>query len=284
MSVLVTGGTGFLGQSLVRLLAQTQDVVALHRPGSTPPAQDRVTWIAQDLAEPLVDELPESIDAVLHVAQSRRYREFPDGSVDVVAVNTMATTRLLDYCHRAGGKTFVFASTGAVSGAGPDPIHEDDTPAPGNMYAISKHAGERIVEQYRPLMTVHNLRYFFIYGPGQQAMMMPGIVGRVQAGQDVSLAGENGIAMNPVFVEDAARATAAALELTESSTINVAGPEVVTIRRIGELIGEHAGREPSFAVGDPAPDFIASIERMSQLLGAPTTTPGEGLAQMVAAR
>ena len=284
MTVLVTGGTGFLGQALVRLLAERDDVVALHRPGSTPPAHERVRWVAQDLANPLVDGLPDRIDSVVHVAQSRRYREFPDGAVDVVAVNTMATTRLLDYCHGAGGRTFVYASTGAVSGAGPDPIREDDPPAPGNMYAISKHAGERIVEQYRTLMTVFNLRYFFIYGPGQQAMMMPGIVGRVESGQEVTLAGENGIAMNPVYVEDAARATAAALELTQSSTINVAGPEVVTIRRIGELIGERVGRVPTFAVGDAQPDFIASTERMSELLGAPTTTPGEGLAQMIAAR
>ncbi len=283
MTVVVTGAAGFLGRSLVRVLAERDDVVALGRPGGEEAEHARVRWIEQDLTAPLSDELPDNVDAVLHIAQSRRYREFPDGAVDVVGVNTMATARLLDYCHRAGGKTFVYASTGAVSGAGPDPIQEDDAPTPGNMYAVSKYAGELIAAQYRSLMTVHSLRYFFIYGPGQQAMMMPGIVGRVKEGQEVTLAGQDGIAMNPVYVEDAAQATAAALDLTESSTINVSGPEVVTIRRIAELIGEHVGREPAFAIGDPQPDFIASTERMSRLLGAPTTTPREGLGQMIAA-
>ena len=53
-------------------------------------------------------------------------------------------------------------------------------------------------------MRAHALRYFFIYGPGQQGMMMPGIMQRISSGQEVQLAGEDGIALNPVYVEDAA--------------------------------------------------------------------------------
>jgi UDP-glucose 4-epimerase len=284
MTLLLTGATGFLGQALLPVLAQRDDVVALYRPGARPPAPERVRWVAQDLTAPLTDELPEHIDAVLHLAQSRRYREFPDGAIDVIGINTMATTRLLDYCHRAGGKTFVFASTGAVSGAGAKPIHEDDRPAPPNLYAISKHAGEQIVEQYRSVLAAHSLRYFFIYGPGQQGMMMPGIIGRVERGQDVQLAGQDGISINPVYVDDAARATAAALDLDDSATINIAGPQILTIRQIAELIGSELGKAPAFANVAEQPDFVASIERMGQLLAAPRTSPGEGLPRTVAAR
>jgi UDP-glucose 4-epimerase len=283
MTLVVTGGTGFFGQALLPVLAQRDEVVALHRPDAQPPPADGVRWIAQDLTRPLGKELPDQVDGVLHVAQSRRYREFPDGAVDVMEVNAMATTRLLDYCHRAGGRTFVFASTGAVSGAGSAPIHEDDPPTPSNLYAISKHAGERVVEQYRSVLTAHSLRYFFIYGPGQQAMMMPGIIGRVRSGQTVQLAGENGISINPVYADDAARATAAALELDEGATINVAGPETVTIRQIAEIIGGEVGKAPTFENVAEQPDFVASIDLMTRLLGAPTTTPSEGLARMVAA-
>ena len=283
MTFLVTGATGFLGQAVLPLLAQRGEVVALHRPGSAPPNGDGVRWIGQDLASPLRDDLPDRIDAVLHLAQSRRYREFPDGAVDVMEVNTMATTRLLDYCRRAGGETFVYASSGAVTGAGPKPIEESDTPAPPDLYAISKRAGERVVEQFRPVMRAHALRYFFIYGPGQQGMMMPGIMQRISSGQEVQLAGENGIAINPVYVEDAARATAAALDLSDSATINVAGPETVTVRQIAEVIGQQLDVAPLFANVPEQPDFVASIERMTTLLSRPTTSPGEGLAQMVAA-
>jgi UDP-glucose 4-epimerase len=284
MRILVTGGSGFLGQAILPLLAQRGEVVALHRPGSRPPDSSGVRWIGQDLADPLSDDLPDRIDAVFHLAQSRRYREFPDGALDVMEINTMATTRLLDYCRRARGDTFVYASSGAVNGAGPKPIEERDPPAPANLYAVSKRAGERVVEQFRSIMRAHSLRYFFIYGPGQQGMMMPGIMQRIVSGQEVQLAGSDGIAINPVYVDDAARATAAALDLADSETINVAGPETVTVRQIADLLGDELGVEPRFANVAEQPDFVASIERMTTLLPGPTTSPGEGLAQMVAAR
>jgi UDP-glucose 4-epimerase len=283
VTVVVTGATGFLGRVLLPLLARRGEVVALYRPGSRPPDPSGVRWIPQDLAAPLSAGLPDRLDAVLHLAQSRRYREFPDGAVDMIEINAMATTRLLDYCRRAGGNTFVFASTGAVSGPGPKPIVEDDPPAPPNFYAVSKLAGEQAVEQYRTIMRAHSLRYFFIYGPGQQGMTMPGIMGRVAAGEEVQLAGENGISINPIYVDDAARATAAALDLDASVTINIAGPETISIRGIAELIGRELGVAPRFANASAQPDFVASIERMGHLLQAPVTSPGEGVRRMVAA-
>jgi len=284
MTILVTGGTGFLGRALLPRLTERGEVLALHRPGATPPEVGGVRWIEQDLAAPLRAELPERIDAVLHIAQSRRYREFPDGAVDVMEVNAMATTRLLDYCRRAGGGVFVYASSGAVNAPGPQPVAESDAPAPANLYAISKRTGEEVVEQFRSQLRAHALRYFFIYGPGQRAMMMPGIIDRIAGGQEVQLAGEHGIRMNPVYVEDAADATAAALDLTDSATVNVAGPETITIRGIAELAGHELGTEPRFAHGAPQPDLVASTERMETLLVSPTTTPAEGLRLMIAER
>jgi nucleoside-diphosphate-sugar epimerase len=284
VKVLLTGATGFLGKALLRRLTERGEVVALHRPGTNPPEFERVRWVAQDLASPLSAELPDRIDAVLHIAQSRRYREFPDGAVDVMEVNAMATTRLLDYCRRSGGSVFVYASSGAVNAPGDQPVTEADIPAPANLYAISKHTGEQIVEQFRPLMRAHSLRYFFIYGPGQRGMMMPGIIDRIASGLEVQLAGEHGIRLNPIYVEDAADATVAALDLPESATVNIAGPEAITIRRIADIAAAALGTESRFAYGAPQPDLVASTERMNALLVAPTTTPVDGLRSMIAER
>jgi UDP-glucose 4-epimerase len=284
MTLVVTGATGLLGSALLPILAdRDDDVVGLHRPGTHPGPVRGVRWVAQDLTQPLSDGLPARVDGVFHLAQSRRFREFPAGAVDVMEVNTMATTRLLEYCRESGGKTFVYASSGAVTGAGPAAIDEHAPPAPSNLYAVSKYASELVVAQYQSVLAAHSLRYFFIYGPGQQAMMMPGIIGRVRNGQAVQLAGENGISINPVYADDAARATAAALQLDEGATINVAGPETVTIRQIAEIIGGEVGKAPTFETVAEQPDFIGSIDLMTRLLGAPATSPNEGLARMVAA-
>ena len=135
-------------------------------------------------------------------------------------------------------------------------------------------------------MRAHALRYFFIYGPGQQGMTMPWAHAADQQRRG-SAARRRRLdrLVNPVYVEDAARAaTAAALDLSDSATINVAGPETVNVRQIAGVIGDQLGVEPRFTNVADQPDFVASIELMSALLPAPTTSPRKGLARMVAAR
>lgn len=283
MTVLVTGGSGFLGSVVLRQLGEGAEVVALHRPGAAHESIDGVRWVAQDLAAPLSSELPDRIDAVIHLAQSRRYREFPEGAVDVHEVNTAATVRLLDYCREAGGISFTYASSGAVYAAGPEPVRESDEPRPGNFYGVSKLAGELAVEQFRGVLKVHSLRFFFIYGPRQSNMFIPGLLGRVRGGQEVTLAGTDGIHVNPVYVEDAAAAVICTLELKDSHTLNVAGPVVVSVREIAEMGGRLLGRSPSFVSGDAQADLVASIERQSAALGAPRVGFEEGLRRTVEA-
>jgi UDP-glucose 4-epimerase len=283
MAILLTGGAGFLGQAVLSRLCERDEVIALHRPGSEPPARESVRWLAQDLSQPLSTQLPDAIAAVVHLAQSRRYREFPDGAVDVHEVNAAATVRLLDYCRRAGGGTFTYASSGAVYAAGPQPVTESDAPRPGNFYGVSKLAGEQAVEQFGSQLNGHSLRFFFIYGPGQENMFIPGLLDRVRDGQGVQLAGPDGIRVNPVYVDDAAEAVVRTLDLEDSQTLNVAGPDAVSVRDIAELGGQLLGREPQFAVGDPQPDLVASIERQSQAVGAPVTSFEEGLRRTVEA-
>jgi nucleoside-diphosphate-sugar epimerase len=275
--ILLTGATGFLGSALLPRLAERDEVVAIHPAQHAPPRTRGVSWIAQDLTAPLSPALPERIDAVVHLAQSRRYREFPEGAVDVHEVNAAATVRLLDYCRRAGGKTFTFASTGGIYAPGRDPVRESDPPRPIDFYATSKLAGERAVEQFRDLLSGHVLRFFFIYGPGQRNMFVPGLIARVREGRAVTLAGVDGIRMNPVYVEDALEAVLATLELRESCTLNVAGPQALSVRQIAQQLGRSLDRDPSFAVGDPQPDLVASTERRDAVIGAARIAPEEGL-------
>src|SRR5215213_4375742 len=101
--LLVTGVTGFTGSALVRALAERGETVyALHRPGGAPLERLKgVELVEQDLSSPLGEGLPE-VDAVVHLAQSRRYREFPEGAADVFEVNASATARLLDWARLVG--------------------------------------------------------------------------------------------------------------------------------------------------------------------------------------
>src|SRR5207247_1694483 len=163
---------------------------------------------------------------------------------DIFAVNTASTAHLLDFARRAGARTFVYASSGGVYGGGDAPLHEGGAIKPDNFYAASKAAAEAIVHAYAPEITAVVLRYFFIYGRGQRDMLVPSLVARIHRGEPVTLQGNDGIHINPIHAEDAAAATVAALSLREPDTINVAGPQPVTLRSLVYQIGALVAQPP----------------------------------------
>lgn len=260
--LLITGARGLLGSHLLPLLRERWELVELDRS-------------AADLSRPLdPSALPPRIDAVVHLAQSSRFRDFPEGADDVFQVNLGALVALLDYARAAGASHFVHASTGGVYARARAPLVED-APTAGpekiGFYAATKLAGEMIAQSYAPWLRVVSLRYFFIYGRGQRSdMLVPRLVDSVRSGAAVTLQGPDGITLNPVHAGDAAAATAAALELDRSAIVNVAGPETLSIRAMAEAIGGRLGIEPRFeqAAGE-AGGMVADTARMRALLVAP---------------
>lgn len=285
-TVLVTGGTGLLGRAVLERLAGSAQLVALHRPGTDPPTIAGVEWIAQDLAAPLRSDLPAQLDAVLHLAQSRRHRDFPDGAVDTFEINAAATVRLLDLCRRAGGRRFVHASSGAVYAPGPEPLREDDAPAPPSFYGHAKLAAERAVQAFGGCFEVAILRFFFVHGPLQDAgAFVPGLAARIRAGEPIELRGPDGMRCNPIAVEDAAAAVEAAWSGEGAvGVVNVAGSEVLALRALGERIGRRIGIPPRYVERPGTGDLVADVAHMHRLLGPPQMPLDEALARTLSAR
>ena len=285
MNIVLTGATGFIGRALLPRLLPDHDVFCLTRQASALPAHPRLRAVSQDLSEPLeMERLPPSADAVIHMAQSRRFRSFPDQARDVFKVNTEFTQQLLDYGRRAKIRTFLLASSGGVCGYLPRPILETDPPAPSNFYLASKYAAECLVNAYGELFATITLRYFFVYGEGQRGMFMPSLVERVLQGNPVTVSGKTGVTMNPVHVADAVEATVRALDLERQETINVAGAETTTIVDLAELIGRLTGRKPVYRYEtDKGPQaMVGNIERMKFKLGVtPKVSLEEGVGRLV---
>lgn len=266
MRVLVTGATGLIGSRLVERLAPGNEVFALARGAG--PELEGVEWIRQDLSQPLDGAaLPGAIDAIAHLAQAERYRDFPDGAMELFAVNVQSTAVLLEYARVAGARAFALASTGGSYAPSRDRVAEDaplTTPGP---YFRSKRMAELLVENYAGELGGAILRLFFAYGPGGRRLVAR-LAGKILAGEEIVIEGDPGMAMNPIYVEDAAAAVEAALGLSEQATINVAGDEVVRVRELVERLAEAIGREARIRPGGAAPgDLVADTSRMRSLLG-----------------
>jgi len=289
-SVVVVGGTSFVGSHLLPRLADAHAVAATYRTGP-PPGMAGVQWVKSDLAE--ADPTrgwPSHCDSVVYLAQSRRWRSVPDGAADVFDVNIRAVFAAAEYARRAGASRFVFASSGSIYDATDDgPLRESalhDVRTRRQFYGVSKLAAELILNAYAAWMSIIILRLFVPYGRGQSDdMLMPQLLRKVTAGEALQLDGDQGLRLNPVAVGDAAETFARCLRLDETTTMNVAGPEVLTLRQIGEHIGRAVGREPRFEVRDvPARSLVADTSLLSdRLQWRPQRSFAAGLQEWLAA-
>ncbi len=281
---VVIGASGLIGSHLLPGLAREWDVHAVSRQRPRLPGSAAISWHGIDVSLELPSNaLPDRSDAVVYLAQSEHFREFPERAMDVFQVNTMGLLRFLDYARRSGARSFVYASSGGVYGSRDSSLNEDaPVHAEGNLgfYLGSKLCSEILALNYAKILNIVVLRFFFVYGPGQRrTMLIPRLIDSVREGRAVTLQGEDGIRFNPTFVSDAVAALLRALVLRGTHVINVAGPEVLSLRRAVDVIGARVGREPRFEVrsGEPPVHLVANTEKMSRLLHAPRVSFERGV-------
>lgn len=280
-TIILTGASGLVGSHLMPLLGSGHEVHVLgrHAPRG---ASGNVRHHEVDLGAAFdTASLPERADAIVYLAQSDHYRDFPERAFDLFDVNVAAPLRLLDYARRAGVRKFVYASSGGVYGGSATAVSEElPLSARGDLgfYLATKLCSEMLAQNFASLFDVVLLRFFFVYGPGQKRqMLIPRLIDNVIKGNAVTLQGGDGIRINPVHAEDAAQAVLASLDLQGSRTINIAGPETLSIRQICDEIGRQAGREPVYTVTEAARDLVADIRVMSETLLTPERRFGDSL-------
>ena len=281
MRVLVTGATGFVASHLLPELGVKHEVVALGHDESRIPSVDGIEPLVVDLRNIGAAKLP-ALDAVVHLAQANV--PFPEGALDLHAVNTGATVALLEHARRVGASRFVFASSASVYGFGDRPWTEDDVPAAADFYSATKLAGERFVRAYSAFFGTTILRLVAPYGPGQRNRMIPRLIDSVREGRPIALNVDAKPRMNPIYVGDVVRLVEAALESGGDHVVNAAGDDAASIRELGESIGRALGIGPEFELGGgTAGDIVCSNERMrAEFHLDDLVTLDEGLARTAA--
>lgn len=163
MSVLVTGGAGYIGSHMVlELLDAGERVVVLDNlsTGFVWAVDPRATLIVGDMGDQaLVERVMRlhDVEAVIHFAAKI---VVPDSVADPLGyylANPVKTRAVMAAAVAAGVETFIFSSTAAVYGT-PDamPVSEDATPKPESPYGVSKLMTEWML---RDAATAHGLRY-----------------------------------------------------------------------------------------------------------------------------
>ncbi len=253
MKVFVAGATGVLGRALVpQLVARGHEVVGMTRSaskqdlvrslGARPVVADALDPDA--VAEAIASAEPEVIVhqlTALSEPMSIRDARRPDRSVAATMTNrlrTEATDHLLAAGSAVGARRFVAQSFGAfrfTSSGGPvkteaDPLDPDDPPAA----LRTAQAGYLYLE--RAVTTIEwgdglVLRYGGFYGPGTSTSRAPdAVMTALIRKRRLPIVGDGGGVFSHVHVDDAAEATAIAVERGRPGVYNVVDDEPAPAR------------------------------------------------------
>jgi len=254
MKVLVTGGGGFLGRVIVRMLRERGDAVRSFSRGSYPALTALgVEQIHGDLGDPLaVAKAAEGCEIIFHVAAKAGvwgpWNEY-------YQANVIGTQNVLAACRTHGIRKLVFTSSPSITFAGVDQnsVNESE-PYPKKFlahYPHTKSIAEKAVltANGSDLATVA-LRPHLIWGPGDPHII-PRLVDRARAGKLRQIGREPKL-VDTTFVDNAAQA-----HLQAADRLDIGSPI--------------AGRAYYISQGEPEPmwDFV---NRVLAVHGLPPVT------------
>jgi nucleoside-diphosphate-sugar epimerase len=254
VKAVVTGGAGFIGQALVRLLRERGDeVVAIVRDtGRAEALQAQGVTLAQgDLATMPADQLAGTLrgtDALFHLAGSYRVGIPESEHVAMFAANVVSTRNVLDAAASAGVTRVVYASTVNVFGNTDGQVVDETYRRPQppeyvSYYDETKYlahlaAEERIATGAPVLIAMPGM----VYGPGDHSQA-GGVIGQAMSGTlTVLSAGDLGGSF--VHVEDVAAGILLVHDRGEIGQSYVLGGEIATLAEVVRRAAALAGREP----------------------------------------
>lgn len=301
MSVLVTGGAGFLGRNICReLRARGRDVVALDRSASAD-LDAGVTYVPGDVTDgAALRELMRDhrVTRVVHAASIVGVAASAGDPAPALRVNILGAVAVFEAAAAAGVERLVDISSEEYYGDfAEDPIREDAPSAPVSPYGISKSAVEHMGGYYARTrgLPYAAVRLCWVYGPGFPRARLPQPwLEDVRAGTNSVLERGGDQRIDFTYVNDAVRGVVAAVEADHlpHAAYNVATGQAVTLTELAAVIHDlwpswHAEVGPGaleLAPGVPAARKGAlAVDRAAAELGyRPEISLADGLRRTAA--
>ena len=235
MSVLVTGGTGFIGSHLVEKLADSDVVVVSKHKIKNPKYYYSDITDKEKLNIIFSKENPEN---VIHLAAQVNPRMSMKSPLNDMNVNVLGTLNVLEMCRNHGTKKIIFASSAAVYGEPKYlPVDEKHPTLPVSIYGASKLVAEKYTEMYCRAygMKYTILRYANVYGPGSRSVISI-FIGRILSGKVPVIFGNGNQKRDYVYVNDIVSATLAAIRKADGMTLNISTATRSSVKDIYNIV------------------------------------------------
>tara|TARA_B100000029_G_scaffold492747_1_gene554422 strand:- start:9058 stop:9969 length:912 start_codon:yes stop_codon:yes gene_type:complete len=221
--VLVTGGNGFIGSEVCKLLLENNYSVI-----SFDLEKNKLKGVKSNFNGSILDpiELAHAIkgcDYVIHLAASLGVANTEKNRLECLHINIQGTINLLEACVKQNIKKVIFASSSEIYGEQKIvPIKESAPLNPKSNYAITKLVGEEYMRAY---FDTHKLKYnicrfFNIYGPKQKKQFVTSIfINNIKNNKDLTIYGNGKQIRSFCHVTDAAQGIVKSLKFKKSGEI-----------------------------------------------------------------
>jgi len=254
LRILITGASGFVGRPAALALVRRGHRVIAASHVLTPdlPADPHLQWIKWDATEEPLPQLEwDGLDAILHLAIPCGHFAFPDAVPALYETTVASVHRLYQKAYRHGVPRVLIASTGDVLGSREQPAAEDDVLyQPDTFYGTAKACAELFARFYQSHLSSSILRFYHPYGPGGDRFLINRLIRWIMDEREIAMEGENGIRLNPVWVEDLAQGVCLAVEKGISGVFHFGGPDYLSLRQLAELIGSLMNKKPTITSKD----------------------------------
>jgi UDP-glucose 4-epimerase len=250
LSILVTGGAGFIGSNLTEeLLAAGEDVVVLDNMHTGSPdnleglegSLNLIQGSYNDL--PGMDLHPERIYHLGIASSSPMYKKNPY----LVGEALNGFTAVFELAKKSGARVVYASSSSLYNGLLP-PHREDMTILVADYYTEARLAMERMAELYKQLYNVSSIgmRFFSVYGPKetakkQYANMVTQFLWEMQDGKTPTIFGDGLQTRDFIYVKDVTRALQLAMKSDYHGILNVGSGKAYTFNQTIEILNKNMG-------------------------------------------
>ncbi|GAA0249490.1 NAD-dependent epimerase/dehydratase family protein [Haladaptatus pallidirubidus] len=295
-SVLVTGGSGFIGRHVLKELESAgYSITALTHSSSLPDYPEITTaeTVSGDITR--LETLPafDSYDIVVHLAGIVSVDESLRNPKQTYDVNTTGTVNIFERSREGNVDVVVYISSAAVYGIPEQlPISETHPVDALHPYAASKLMGEQIAKATSNAyeLDISVIRPFTTYGAGQQSdNLIPEVISQLQEGVSVLELGNLSPTRDFVHVRDVASAIRTIIDSNQATmdVYNVGSEQEVTVRKVVEYIQELMDSDAEVKSSDKRdkkveiPRMVSDCSRLKNLGWQPTVNLESGLKQTI---
>jgi UDP-glucose 4-epimerase len=299
MSVLVTGGAGFIGAHVVNdLITMGEHVVVLDdlSGGFRENVNSNAVFIEGsindvDLVDTIFSEY--TVDYVFHLAAyaaeglSHFIKRFNYEN------NLVGSVNLINAAVNAGTRCFVFTSSIAVYGPGQLPMREDMTPAPEDSYGIAKFAVEMELQASKHMFDLDYIifRPHNVYGEyqniGDKYRNVVGIfMNQILHGEPLTVFGDGEQTRAFSYIRDISPIIARSIQTPESynQAFNIGADDIFTVNALAGAVCREFGVQPSITYLEARKEVVHAYSdhsKVQHVFGKqPVTTLDEGIRRM----